>query len=226
MVDTGSTSKEGRLPHNTLLMEGKLYTLNSAPGWRLKGQPILDHGGREYRSWSPYSSKLAAFLMKGGRLDGIDGATEILYLGASYGTTASHVADISPDARVYCVEISRKPYIALEGVARQHAGMVPILDDASRPENYSLFVRSPEVLVQDIAQKHLLDIMLRNIRQFPSVRWFYLAVKARSIDSTAPPEVMYERTMERLLTELKCEATLTDISSYEADHAIIAGRVL
>lgn len=226
MADAGNSSGEGNLPPNTLLQEGKLYTLNSSPGWRLKGQPLIQRGGKEYRSWNPYTSKLAAFLLQGGRLEGFEHAGEILYLGGSYGTTASHVADITPESKVYCVEISRKPYISLELMAKQHPGIVPILEDASKPENYSLFVRRPEVLIEDIAQKNLLDIMLRNIRQFASIKWFYLAVKARSIDSTADPEAIYVQTMKRLQEELKCEATLRDISVYEADHAIIAGKVL
>lgn len=209
-----------------MLKEGRIYTLNSSPGWRLKGQPVIEHNGCEYRSWSPYTSKLAAFLLKGGSIECLDGAREILYLGASYGTTASHIADIAPDAKVYCVEISRKPYVSLERMAKVHRGVIPILDDASKPENYSSFVISPQVLIEDIAQKNLLDIMLRNIRKFASIRWFYLAVKSRSIDSTAPPQVIYDQSMSTLRNELRCEATLTDISMYEADHAIISGKVL
>ncbi len=211
------------LPANTVLSESRIYTLNSSPGWRLKGQPVITIAGREYRSWSPFTSKLSAYLMSGGTLRPLNGTSSVLYLGASYGTTVSHLADILPEATIYCVEVSRGPFIGLQDVARTHRGIVPILEDAFHPERYSAMVSAPEVIIEDVAQKNLLEILLRNIHAFPAVRRFYLSVKARSIDSSSQPGAIYEKTMNELVSSMKCSVSMTDISRFERDHAILSG---
>jgi len=43
---------------------GKIFTLNSRPGQRVYGEPLLKKDGREYREWIPYRSKLAAAIKK------------------------------------------------------------------------------------------------------------------------------------------------------------------
>lgn len=227
MMPSGQTNGENlsTLPQNTIFLEGKLYTLNSAPGWRLRGQPVTEVGGREYRSWSPFTSKLAAFIMMGGSMLPFQGARSVLYLGASFGTTVSHVADILPDATIYAIEISRKPYVGLQDVAATHSGIIPVLDDASHPERYSAIVEGPDVVIEDIAQKNMLDILMRNIESFRSIRAFYLVVKSRSIDSSATPERIFEQEKMKLESRLKCDVSLKDISRYEKDHAILSGVV-
>lgn len=214
--------QEGAAP-TVLVSGGKAYTLNSVPGWRLRGQPVATIEGREYRSWSPYTSKLAAFLLSGGDLSPLTDPGAVLYLGASYGTTVSHLADIAPSATIYAVEFSRKPYMELRKVAAVHAGVIPLLEDARFPEKYRAMVASPSVLVQDVAQKNAVGIMMKNAGAFGSIRHYFLSVKARSIDSSSEPEAVYARVRERLEGETGRRATLTDISRFEKDHVILSG---
>ena len=188
-------------------------------------QPVIVKDGKEYRSWSPYTSKIAAFILEGGDAGALSSSSCVLYLGASYGTTVSHIADILPDATINCVEVAVKPYVGLQSVARSHRGIVPILEDANHPERYSAIAGSPDLLIEDVAQKNLADILVRNMECFHSISSFYLVVKARSIDSSARPEAVYDKVMRRLLSLPECRIELTDISRFEGDHAVISGSV-
>jgi len=75
--------------------EGQLCTENSAKGYRVYGERLEKQGVHEYRMWDPFRSKLAAAILKGLRTLPIRQDSNVLYIGASTGTTASHVADIT-----------------------------------------------------------------------------------------------------------------------------------
>src|SRR5580693_5293632 len=91
---------------NVLVMEGGTrggreagrrgaFTRNLVPGNRVYDEDLLKIEGKEYRSWDPYRSKLAGAILKGELpRDIIKSGDKVLYLGASTGTTASHVSDI------------------------------------------------------------------------------------------------------------------------------------
>lgn len=84
----------------------KIYTVSAAPGIRVYGErtPVVD--GVEYREWNPLRSKLAAYIANGGTKVPIGKNDHVLYLGASSGTTPSHVSDMVPGGKVYCVEFA------------------------------------------------------------------------------------------------------------------------
>ncbi|MBX8634033.1 MAG: fibrillarin-like rRNA/tRNA 2'-O-methyltransferase [Candidatus Thermoplasmatota archaeon] len=201
---------------------GRLYTKNSRPGWSLGRERLEMLGGNEYREWDPYRSKLSAYLECGGKHFPFDEFSRTLYLGAAAGTTASHVADISPSGKVYCIEKAFGPYSKLAGVCSLHDNMVPVMCDANRPESYEMLVENPQILYQDIAQKNLIEIFIRNARHFPSLRHFFVVVKSRSVDSSADPVLIFKSSAERLTAEFGCRPEIVDISAFEKDHAVIA----
>ena len=72
------------------------YTIGQ-PYFQVQGTTLLiicEEGEEEYRLWNPRRSKLAAALLNG--LEGfmLKNDSKILYLGASTGTTVSHISDI------------------------------------------------------------------------------------------------------------------------------------
>ena len=89
---------------------GRLYTVSAAPGVRTYGERLLKIGDAEYREWDPRRSKLAAYLANGGRVLPIKHDSNVLYLGASSGTTPSHVSDIAKDGTVFCVEFAPRMF--------------------------------------------------------------------------------------------------------------------
>jgi fibrillarin-like rRNA methylase len=69
-------------------------TKNLVPGKDVYGETLIKDGKSEYREWEPKRSKLGAALAKKISQVGIYPGSKVLYLGASTGTTSSHVSDI------------------------------------------------------------------------------------------------------------------------------------
>ena len=82
----------------------KLYTLNSAPQQQLFDEELVVADGKEYRSWNPLRSKLAAAIVKGLPELPVKSSSRVLYLGAAHGYTPSFVSDIAADGIVFAVD--------------------------------------------------------------------------------------------------------------------------
>ncbi|AMK14388.1 fibrillarin [methanogenic archaeon mixed culture ISO4-G1] len=203
---------------------GRLYTVSLCPGKRVYGERLFSLSGTEYREWDPRRSKLSAYLTVGGKQFPFRKDSKVLYLGASSGTTPSHVADVCPDGKVYCVEFAQRMFRELVVNCSDRPNMMPILGDATRPEEYAMFTNGVDVVYQDVAQKMQAKILCNNMDAF-SAQYGMMAVKARSEDVTASPESIFEdaqRTIrERGYKVLDCEP----LDPFEKAHAmIVIGR--
>ena len=195
-----------------------LMTVNAAPGVNVYGERLLEFQGTQYRSWDPTRSKLAALILLGGRDLGLDRSSRVLYLGAASGTTASHVSDVASSGMVYCVEVSQRSFRDLVGVCESRRNMIPIMADASRPEDYSHMVEGVDLVYQDIAQRDQAEIFVRNMRHFEAGRGI-LMLKSRSVDVNRDPGEVYGEARRELASKgLKVRDAL-DISQYAKDHA-------
>ncbi len=156
----------------------------------------------EYREWIPSRSKLASMLLDY-TLD-IQRNWKCLYLGAASGTTVSHLADIVDKGIIYAVEYSAKPFKKLIELAEERKNIIPLLKDASKPEEYSGIVEPVDFIYQDVSQKNQVEIFLKNIDFFLKKGGDALImVKARSIDSTIDPEEVYESVLREIGENLK-----------------------
>ena len=203
----------------------KLATINLAPGMKVYGERLAQLEGVEYRLWDPYRSKLAAAILREIKHVPIGRGVKVLYLGAASGTTASHVSDlVGARGRVYCVEISSRPFRDLLLVCAQRPNMVPLLADASKPESYRSLVESVDVIYQDVAQPEQTKILLSNVRVFLQPGGHVmLALKARSIDVTKEPREIFREEMEKLEKEIEIiDAKI--LEPYDKDHAMIVMR--
>ena len=177
----------------------------------------------EYREWIPTRSKLAAVLLKGYRID-LKPNTKMLYLGAASGTTVSHIADILTEGVIYAVEYSAKPFAKFLKLARERKNIIPILADASRPQEYSGIVENVDFIYQDIAQRNQIEIFRENFRFFAKNKTLGLIfVKARSIDSTRDPKEIYEDVIRELKRDFKI-LDYDDLSPYHKDHIFVYVR--
>ena len=192
-------------------------TLNSTPGFRVYGEKLVRRGGKEYRIWDPYRSKLGAAIMKKIKHFPITGESEILYLGASSGTTASHIADIAKV--VYCVEFSKRMMRELIMVAVERNNMVPILGDARRPKEYSHNMGKVDFIFQDVAQKNQAEILLANLDEF-NPKHAMLSIKSRSIDAVRSPKEVFRAEIDKL--KQRCNILeIIDLHPYEEDHVLV-----
>ncbi|MDY6776487.1 MAG: fibrillarin-like rRNA/tRNA 2'-O-methyltransferase [Candidatus Nanohaloarchaea archaeon] len=177
----------------------RLYTENLVPGETVYGESTVTEDGTEYRSWSPSRSKAAAALKKGLREFPVERSSEVLYLGASTGTTVSHFSDIASSGVVYAVEHSPKIARQLLESMEERGNVAPILADARKPEEYSAQVSKVDLLYQDVAQQDQVDILKRNAEKFLLEGGHaMIAVKARSISASRDPDDVFDEVKEGL----------------------------
>ena len=203
---------------------GRLYTESLCPGKRVYGERLQTVGGTEYREWDPRRSKLSAYLTVGGKEFPFKKNSRVLYLGASSGTTPSHVADICPDGKVFCVEFAQRMFRDLVGTCETRPNMMPILGDATKPEEYSMFADSVDIVYQDVAQKRQAEILCRNMDAFDA-EYGMVAVKARSEDVTAAPEKVFDQSEKVLRDGGFRIIDRRPLEPYEKAHAMfVVGR--
>ena len=170
------------------------------------------------RVWDPFRSKLAAFYHEGTGVE-ITSDTRVLYLGAANGTTVSHVADYADV--VYAVEFAPRPMQDLLEVARHRKNIVPIMADATRPEQYASLVETVDLVYQDVAQPDQAMIAIRNSAFLRADGKMILMLKTRSVDVRKEPEVVFQETMDALtLAGFVVQESLW-LLPYHQDHAAI-----
>jgi fibrillarin-like pre-rRNA processing protein len=202
-----------------------LLTKNLAPGLKVYNEDLVLKGGVEYRTWDPFRSKLAAAILKGLPPEVIGEGSKVLYLGASTGTTASHVSDIvGPSGAVIGVEFA--PRVArefVERVARARKNVIPFVADARDPSKYS--VASVDVVYCDIAQPDQTEIAILNCQKLlKKGGTLLLVVKSQSIDVSKEPEVVYKEE-RRKLEEAGFEILgFYELSPFEKHHAMMFAR--
>lgn len=199
---------------------GRLYTVSSCPGKRVYGERLVRSSGMEMREWDPRRSKLGAYLSVGGTAFPFRADSSVLYLGASSGTTASHVADICSDGKVYCVEFAQRMFRDLVKTCEYRPQMIPILGDATRPEEYAVFADSVDIVYQDVAQKRQAEIICDNMDAFGATHGM-VAVKARSEDVTSAPERIFRETEDRIRERGFRIVDARSLEPYEKAHEMI-----
>ena len=198
----------------------RLYTVSEAPGIRVYGERLISLKGTEYREWDPNRSKLAAYVANGGRIVPIRKNGNILYLGASSGTTASHVADIACEGRVCCVEFAPRMFRELVKNSAPRSNMMPILADATKPSEYRFAMEKTDVVYEDVAQKGQADILADNMETF-GAEYGMVAIKARSEDVADSPRNVFRKAEKRLTERGFTILDSLSLEPFEDSHQMI-----
>jgi rRNA 2'-O-methyltransferase fibrillarin len=243
--------------------EDMLVTKNLCPGESVYGEKRIstenasglnDDGTpnttkTEYRVWNPFRSKLAAGVLGGLDEIFIKPGAKVLYLGAASGTSVSHVADIvGPTGTVFAVEFSHRSGRDLINMATHRTNVIPIIEDARHPLKYRMLVSMVDVIFADVAQPDQARIVGLNAHLFLKVGGgVVVSIKANCIDSTAAPEAVFAREVQKLRDERikpleqltlgefffftflliairKFRSLTPSIEPFERDHCIVAGR--
>jgi len=202
----------------------KLFTenLTECRGVKVYNEQLRTVKGKEFRSWNPYRSKLAAALLNGIQAPPIKQDSAILYLGAATGTTVSHLSDIACGGILYAIEFSPVAVKHLVTAMNKRINVVPVLADANHPDRYAAIVSSVDFLYQDISQRNQADIFVHNAQQYlkPGRRGIIM-VKARSIDVSITPKQAYQHVIDHLKEQGLKIIEVIELSPYEKDHAAI-----
>ncbi len=142
--------------------EGRsLWTRNAVRGVSLRGERRKTDSRIEWRAWTASKSKVAAALLRTSNNPSDllpESGSTCLYLGASYGSTVSHIHDHvcgsgnHHGGQVVAVEISPRAMRELSTLAASRPGLVPVLADARVPSQIVPFMRGKaDWLHQDLS---------------------------------------------------------------------------
>jgi fibrillarin-like pre-rRNA processing protein len=199
-------------------------TPNLVRGLTVYGEKLVKLSDEEYRIWDPFRSKLAAALKKGLRDFPLSHGDKILYLGASTGTTVSHISDVVGNkGLVFAVEPSvRVARELIENVASKRKNVIPIIEDARRPESYFSVFGNVDLVYCDIAQSDQTEIAIKNCIAFlKSEGIMLIIIKTRSIDVTMSPHSVVVMESEKLRkNNFQINQTI-NLDPFDKDHALI-----
>lgn len=202
----------------------KIFTenLECCKGFKVYNEKLVSYDNREFRSWNPYRSKLAAAILKGLKNIEIKSDSKVLYLGAATGTTVSHISDIVKNGLIFSVEISPVAIKSLVQLSEKRRNIIPILEDASHPDRYSSIVPTVDLIYQDVSQRNQAEIFISNVNRYLKKNGTaILMVKARSIDVSLNPKKAYDLVCSKLENNGLRIRDKIDLTPYEKDHAAI-----
>jgi fibrillarin-like pre-rRNA processing protein len=204
--------------------EKNVATLNLVKGNNVYGEKLIKYDGEEYRVWDPFRSKLAAALKKGMNKMPIKNHSKVLYLGASTGTTVSHISDIvGPSGMVFAVEpATRVARDLIENVASKRKNVVPIIEDARKHHSYFAIFGKVDILYCDIAQPDQTDIAIANCLAYLKPGGIMLLViKTRSIDVTMDPRAVVAQEASKLEKNGFLVEQIINLEPFDKDHSLI-----
>jgi len=198
------------------------YTKNLNPGKSVYGEVLVRKGKDEYREWSILRSKLGAAVAKKISQIGIWPGNKVLYLGASTGTTTSHVSDmVGRDGFVFAVDFAPRTTRELVYLCEDRENIAPIMEDANHPERYTDRVCEVDVVFQDIAQRNQAEIFMKNVDMYLKKGGFgLLAIKARSIDITKKPKQVFKEVRAKLEKKNYTIVDYRELAPLEKDHCM------
>ena len=208
--------------------EKKLATENLVPKNQVYNEKLVKIKGTEYRIWNPFRSKLAATIMNGLRDFPFMQKSSVLYLGVSTGTTISHISDIvGQNGIIFGVEhTSRVARDFLDRVASHRKNIIPIIQDARKPQEYFSVFKKVDVAYVDIAQPDQTDIAIANCKMYlKSNGYLFLVIKTRSIDVTKDPMKVVSNEIKKLEPLFEIKQTI-NLHPYDKDHVIVIAAFL
>lgn len=207
--------------------ERYLATQNLDNGKSVYGEKIVKIDDLEYRIWEPYRSKLAGAILKNLKENPIKESSYVLYLGASTGTTVSHVSDIIGNTGiVFAVEPSaRVAREFLENVASRRKNIIPILMDARSYLKYYGYFGLVDVVYSDIAQPDQTDIAINNCKCYlKSGGDLIIVIKTRSIDVLSEPKLVTQNEARKLQDNKFQILQTINLEPFDKDHALIHAK--
>lgn len=206
-------------------VNGKAHiaTINLLKGVTLYGEKLISRNGNEYRTWDPYRSKLAAAYIKGLHF-AFSNVGNVLYLGASTGTTVSHLSDIvGHSGKIFAVESStRVARELISNVSSKRTNVIPIIEDARKPRSYFSIYDKMDLVYCDIAQPDQTTIAIDNCKIYlKEAKPMLLVIKTRSIDVTMSPKNVISQEIKKLESNSFEIKQKIDLEPFDKDHAMI-----
>ncbi|KAH8337495.1 hypothetical protein KR059_012238 [Drosophila kikkawai] len=180
----------------------------------------------EFRSWSPFQSKLAAGIMSGVNDLHLHSGAKVLYLGAGFGHSVTHVSDIVGETgMVYAVEQGIWSGRQLMALASHRPNIVPIIEDATMPYKYCRQVPAGiDVIFCELPQADQVRSLMLNARHFLAPGGHFVAfLHGPSIDSKVCLMEAIEAESERLMLQQLEPLEMVILDPFKPGYAMVIG---
>ncbi len=210
-----------------------LATVNLTPGKSIYGESLIPQTIEglkvELRSWDPFRSKLAASILNRLKNFPFVPGSRCLYLGASTGTTVSHVSDVlGSSGKIFAVEVA--PRVArelMENVIKFRRNVIPLVEDANHPERYGSVYGDIGSVYCDIAQPDQTEIAIKNCEEYLAREgYLFLVVKASSIDALKPKNEVISDQINIVQAARFNLLERIDLEPFDRNHAMLVARKL
>lgn len=203
--------------------DGNIATKNLTPGLKVYDEKLINEEKdgviEEYRIWNPRRSKLSAALLNGLERLNLNDDSKVLYLGASTGTTVSHISDIAKEGLIYAVEFSPVSMKKLVRLSETRPNILPILADATKPKYYLNKVEKVDLVYCDVAQAKQSELFINNMNLFLKEEGQGLiTIKARSIDVVQKPKKIFKEEANKIQSKGYSIVEKIKLEPYEKDH--------
>jgi fibrillarin-like pre-rRNA processing protein len=218
------SSKPARAYPGVYNIDNAFATASADPGRLVYKERIVKQDGKELRVWDPFRSKLCAAMKKGLKEFPFTTGSKVLYLGASTGTTISHLSDIlGPQGEIYAVEIAAQCMKTLLALSERRQNIIAIHGDARQPQEYAE-VGQVDSIYQDVAQPDQDDILIKNARMFLKKGGIaMIAIKSQSIDVTKKPDEVFGAVVGKLGTAFDVLEKIK-LEPFDKDHLFVVLR--
>ncbi len=185
----------------------------------------LDINSGDKRTWDPNHSKVAAGIKKGINDFPITENSKVLYLGAAEGYTISFISDIASKGIVVGADISAHSMQKLYLLSLQRSNLIPLLGDCNKPDQYTkeLAGEKFDLIIQDIAQKNQVEILIKNSDLFLKEGGFVLL----SLKLSALTQKKDSNLREDQLDLFRKHFILLDqkkLDPFEKKHILLLGK--
>jgi fibrillarin-like pre-rRNA processing protein len=167
-------------------------------------------------NWNPNKSKWKAALEKGLAIKPNEN-DNILYLGASSGTTVSQISKLTQGI-VFAVENSPDMAIELVKLAEKSKNIAPVFSDA-RDTDYikkTMFNKEINILFQDIPSTDQVEILISNSELISKEGKILFSLKTQSISQQAPA-ITYKEVEKKLNEKFKVISKIS-LEPYHKKH--------
>jgi fibrillarin-like pre-rRNA processing protein len=164
-------------------------------------------------SWNPYRSKWKAALEKN-LIPNLEGNENILYLGASTGSTISHLCK-KTTGTIFAVEKSATMAIPLVKLAQKATNIAPIFADALSIDYIKTQMHqiTPQILFQDIPSRDQIKLLTKASTLVDKNCKIYLSLKTQSISQRSQ-----EKTLEYAKLALRKNFKIENCDTLEPFH--------
>lgn len=196
---------------NLIIKDGMIFTIDLNSG--------------EKRTWDPNHSKVAAGIKKGIKDFPINENSKVLYLGAAEGYTISYISDIASNGIVVGADISAHSMQKLYLLSLERKNLIPLLGDCNKPEEYNEELKGEkfDLIIQDIAQKNQVEILVKNSDIFLKAKGYVLL----SLKLSALTQKKNSNLKEDQLELFRKHFNLIDqkkLDPFEKKHMLILGQ--